>query len=99
MAYSESMRSDFGKVLDELLTARGLTPLAFAKSAGVYRSFIYKLLDGQSPPPAKRIAEWAGVLKLTPKERNRLFVAAGLEHVPSPLREVVKSALRRDLKP
>ncbi len=86
-------------MLEEVLAARQMTLAVFAKRIGVYRTFVYKLCDGQSPPPSQRIAAWADLLELTPKERRRFMVAAGLGHVPAALRDTVRDALRREARP
>lgn len=76
------MSADFGALLQELLTQRGLSGLRFAKQVGTGSSTISQVSSGKRTPPLTRIEAWADVLALRGAVRARFIELAHLAHCP-----------------
>ena len=84
----------FGKCLRELMETRNLSCSAFAQRVGTSQGYLSKILRGGRPPPQEeRLQAWLEHLHATPEERQRLLMAAALDHAPPRLLELLRAVM------
>jgi transcriptional regulator with XRE-family HTH domain len=61
--------SRLGSLLAQLLSARGLSQVAFAAKVGVSQSFVSQVVKGRKRPSPMDAARWTQVLELDDRDR------------------------------
>jgi transcriptional regulator with XRE-family HTH domain len=73
-------RDGFGALLQSFMSKAGLSQNALARKAGCDTALVNRMVNKDIPPSRGIVLSMAGVLGLTPSQRDRLLFAAG--HAP-----------------
>lgn len=84
----------FGDCLRELMERRNLSCNALAQRVGTSQGYLSKILRGGRPPPQEeRLQAWLDHLQATSEERQRILLAAALDHAPPRLLKLLRAVM------